>query len=146
MQLFLGSIVSSLEPSTKGPSWGRTHAQHLAFVCWVLEHRPATFALFVSLADEFRAKNPQKRFGGNRIFFELRARVERGSPVFAAHFVLSSNIQSVLIRLYAEDRPDARGFLNLRSSWFDSISPSERELIDAAIARGRERLAKNPPQ
>jgi hypothetical protein len=141
-----GVFVIFSKEGRSAPAWGKTHAQHLIFICWVLEHRPATFALFVSLADEFRAKYPRRKFGGNRIFFALRAHVENRSPDFAAHFALTSNVQSVLVRLYAEDRRDARAFLVLRRSWFDTISTTGRALIDGAIARGRESLAKNPPQ
>ena len=143
MHVFWGCIVPSFERTVKA-QWGDSIPQHMAFIGWHLEQHPEIFEALVTLCDQHRRRKPEGRISVQDAFAVLRWH----SPLGARDdvYAINSNLTAVFARLYLRERPEARGLIDLRKSFLDSLKPEEWTQIDAALARGRAKLEARNPQ
>lgn len=122
------------------PVWNELVTNRIAYAKWFICHNPLVYIGFRNLANTFRAKHPTAPFSVSLIFETLRFQtfVSTKGDIYC----LNNNAKSLLARLYLREYPDAK--LEVRKSWVELLSPSERaEIFDvwSAIHSGQGETA-----
>jgi hypothetical protein len=105
-------------------------------ISWTHDFLARDFDVYVGfrdLADDFRARNPDRHFGARMILETLR--FNTGVRAVLDGPKLNNNCASLCARLYLLERPDAH--LEFRDSWLEHLSTGElAQIIDAFQAAG----------
>jgi hypothetical protein len=113
--------------------FGGDAPSRIKWAVWYLQTNFAVYRAFRARADDFRARNPNARFGASMIFEALRylSSDHAKEDIFA----VNNNAISLFARLYLLEEPDAK--LETRGAWFDLLSSDERRVIlDVFVAQG----------
>jgi hypothetical protein len=108
------------EPNVTAPDW---RTDPLGWCGWYLNENRHIYHAFRAIVDERLKRYPQGRVSADDAFHKLRW----DHPINARGdlFALNNNATALFARLYIYERPTSRENFDLRSSFFDRLTPDE---------------------
>lgn len=107
----------------------------IGFYVWHLTQHPEIYLTFRATADAYRASDPTRRLSADMICHVMRWQ----SVVHAEddQFEINNNLTCLYARLYKHERPNA--VIGTRKSMLDSLTPDERDRLNAAFKPLKEK-------